>query len=137
MVSPRLAVGALGFKLEGAHPLLPLGLQSICVIGIAGAGLVHVVLRWLRSIVDSVRAGDPFISENAWRLRAIAWCVLAGQGLSLLVVAIAAAISNKAQPVDLGEGFSFTPWLAVLLLFVLAEVFAHGERMRGELEGTV
>jgi len=39
--------------------------------------------------------------------------------------------------VDMGDGFSFTPWLAVLLLFVLAGVFAQGARMRTDLEGTV
>lgn len=127
----------LGFKTNGSHPLLPLALQSICVLGIAGAVLVHAVLRWLRAIVDTVRDGDPFIADNARRLRAIAWCVLAGQGLGLAVVAIARAVSTQAQPVDLGDGFSFTPWLSVLLLFVLAEVFAQGARMRAELEGTV
>jgi hypothetical protein len=35
------------------------------------------------------------------------------------------------------RAFSFTPWLSVLLLFVLAGVFAHGARMRADLEGTV
>jgi hypothetical protein len=35
------------------------------------------------------------------------------------------------------DAFSFAPWLAVLLLFVLAGVFAHGARMRADLEGTV
>jgi len=127
----------LGFKTDGAHPLLPMALQTICFLGIVGAGLVHVVLRWLRAIVDTVRDGDPFIAENVRRLRAIAWCVLAGQGLRLMIVAIATAVTTRAQPVDLGEGFSFTPWLAVLLLFVLAEVFAHGARMRADLDGTV
>ena len=35
------------------------------------------------------------------------------------------------------EAFSFAPWLAVLLLFVLADVFARGARMRDDLAGTV
>ena len=38
---------------------------------------------------------------------------------------------------DLDLGFSVTPWLAVLLLFVLARVFAEGTRMRSDLDGTV
>jgi hypothetical protein len=33
--------------------------------------------------------------------------------------------------------FSVTPWLAVLLLFVLAQVFGDGARMRDDLTGTV
>jgi hypothetical protein len=35
------------------------------------------------------------------------------------------------------SGFSVVPWLAILLLFVLAGVFARGARMRADLEGTV
>lgn len=128
---------ALGFGTDGSHPLRPLGLQAICFLGIVGAVLVHVVLRWMRAIVDTVRIGDPFIRDNARRLRGIAWCVLGGQGLGLGIVAISKAVSTQAQPVDIGNSFSFTPWLAILLLFVLAEVFAHGARMRTDLEGTV
>lgn len=40
-------------------------------------------------------------------------------------------------PIDIDWTFSFTPWIAVLLLFVLARVFAHGAQMREDLEGTV
>lgn len=127
----------LGFKTAKAHPLLPLALQSIAFLGIVGAGLVHLVLRRLRAIVDTVRGGDPFIAENAQRLSAIAWFVLAGQFVRLAIVAIANAVSTPAQPVNMGDAFSFTPWLAVLLLFVLAGVFAQGARMRADLEGTV
>ena len=38
---------------------------------------------------------------------------------------------------DLDWNFSFTRWLSVLLLFVLARVFAQGARMREDLAGTV
>ena len=62
---------------------------------------------------------------------------MAGEALRLIVVAIAAALSTDAQPVDMGDGFSFAPWLAVLLLFVLAGVFTEGSRMRADLDGTV
>ena len=41
------------------------------------------------------------------------------------------------QQLDINWSFSFTPWLAVLLLFVLAQVFDRGARMRADLEGTV
>ena len=34
-------------------------------------------------------------------------------------------------------GFSVTGWLAVLLTFLLARVFAEGTLMRDDLEGTV
>lgn len=127
----------LGFDLTDAHPWLVPGLQAIAFIGLVGAALVHTILRRLRAMVDTVRAGDPFIVENARRLQTIAWCVLAGEGLRLAVAIIASTVTTPTQPIDLGDGFSFTPWLAVLLLFVLAGVFAQGARMREELEGTI
>jgi len=33
--------------------------------------------------------------------------------------------------------FDLTGWLAILLLFVLAQVFLEGTRIREDLEGTV
>ena len=36
-----------------------------------------------------------------------------------------------------GASLVFAPWLAVLLLFVLARVFDQGARMRADLDGTV
>ncbi len=99
---------------------------------IAGA-IVHAILRRLLAIVDTVRVGDPFILDNAQRLEAIAWRVLGLEGLRIIVAAIAAAVWEQGR---IGA-FSFAPWLAVLLLFVLAGVFAQGARMRADLEGTV
>lgn len=115
------------------HPLLPAGLRAIVLIGILGAAVVHTILRRLLAIVDTVREGDPFNLENARRLDAIAWRVLA---LELLRMAVAFIAATVWEPGHLG-GFSFTPWLAVLLLFVLSGVFAHGARLRDDLEGTV
>jgi hypothetical protein len=127
----------LGFDLHAASSALPLGLRAIMVLGLAGAAIVHMILRRLRMIVDTVQDGDPFITDNARRLQAIAWGVLAIEALRLLVAALARAVSTEAQPIHMGGGFSFAPWLAVLLLFVLSGVFAQGARMREDLEGTV
>jgi hypothetical protein len=123
----------LGVDMVTAHPLVGHGLRAIVVVGLVGAAIVHTILRRLLAIVDTVRVGDPFILENARRLNAIAWSVAAGEGLRLVVAGIAAATwePGKFDPI------SFAPWLAVLLLFVLAGVFAHGARMREDLEGTV
>ena len=123
----------LGFDLMKEHPMAGSGLRAIVVLGLIGAAIVHTVLRRLLAIVDTVRVGDPFILENARRLNAIAWSVLALEGLRLAVAALAAAVWEPGRV----DAFSFAPWLAVLLLFVLAGVFAHGARMREELEGTV
>lgn len=124
---------ALGLELVSEYPLVPLGLRAIVLIGVVGAVIVHLVLRRLLAIVDTVRDGDPFLLENARRLDTIAWCVLIGELLRLMVIAIAAAVWEAGR---LG-GVAVAPWLAVLLLFVLSGVFAHGARMRADLEGTV
>lgn len=88
-------------------------------------------------MVESVRAGDPFVRQNASRLQTIAWALLGVQVLALVIGAIAKVVSTPAHPLHLDAGFSTSGWLAVLLLFVLARVFAEGARMRDELEGTV
>ena len=50
---------------------------------------------------------------------------------------IGRSVSTPAHPVHLDAGFSINGWLAVLLTFLLARVFAEGTRMRDDLEGTV
>lgn len=123
----------LGVDLVNAHPWVGHGLRAIVLVGLAGAAIVHTILRRLLAIVDTVRVGDPFIQDNARRLEAIAWSVAALEVLRLLVAAIAAAVWEPGK----FDAFSFAPWLAVLLIFVLAGVFAQGARMRADLEGTV
>jgi len=116
---------------------LVMGLRAVAVLGLAVIPLNYVVLKRLLAIVETVRAGDPFVAANASRLQAIAWSLLALQLLSLVIGAIAKNVSTPAHPLDLDAGFSINGWLAVLLTFLLARVFAEGARMREDLEGTV
>jgi hypothetical protein len=114
-----------------------MGLRVIAIVGLVTIPINHLVLRRLLAMVDTVRAGDPFVAANAQRLQIIAWALLALQLLGLLIAAIAEAVSSPGHPVDIDAGFSVNGWLAVLLTFVLARVFAEGALMREELEGTV
>jgi hypothetical protein len=114
-----------------------MGLRTVAIIGIASVPLYYAILKRMLAIVETVRAGDPFVAANARRLRAIAWALLVLQLVSFFVGAINKAISTPGHPVDLNAGFSINGWLAVLLTFVLARVFAEGARMRDELAGTV
>ena len=114
-----------------------LGLRAIAVIGLALVPVYYFVLKRLRAIVDTVRAGDPFVAANANRLQAIAWALLALQIVGMVIGGIVKAISTPARPIDIDAGFSINGWLAVLLTFLLARVFAEGTRMRDDLEGTV
>lgn len=116
---------------------LVFGLRVIVVLILAIIPLNHVVLKRLLAIVETVRAGDPFVATNAFRLRAMAWALLAAQLLSIVIGTIAEALSTPAHQVDVDAGFSISGWLAVLLTFVLARVFAEGELMRQDLNGTI
>jgi hypothetical protein len=116
---------------------LVMGLRAVAVLGLAVVPLNYALLKRLLAIVETVRAGDPFVATNAQRLRAIAWILLTLQLLSLVIGAIGKSISTPAHPVHLDAGFSINGWLAVLLTFLLARVFAEGTHMREDLEGTV
>lgn len=116
---------------------LILGLRAVAVLGLVAIPLNHLVLKRLLAMVGTVRAGDPFVAANALRLQTIAWALLGLQLLSMVIGAIGEAVSTPAHPVDLDAGLSLNGWLAVLLTFVLARVFAEGTLMREELEGTV
>ena len=113
------------------------GMRQIMLIGLLSVPLTHIVLARLLEIVETVREGDPFVAANAARLKLIAWVILGLELLHLAVGLIAAMASSETATLDIDWNFSFTRWLAVLLLFVLASVFDHGARMRDELEGTV
>ena len=97
----------------------------------------HAGLKRLLAIVDTVRAGDPFVAVNAARLREIGWVILTLQVLSIVIGAIGRSVSTPAHPIDIDAGFSINGWLAVLLTFLLARVFAAGTLMREDLEATV
>jgi len=116
---------------------LVMGMRAIAALGLVAIPLNYVVLKRLLAIVETVRAGDPFVAANAFRLQAIAWALLAIQLLSLVIGAIAKSVSTPAHPLHLNAGFSISGWLAVLLTFLLARVFAEGALMREDLQGTV
>ena len=116
---------------------LILGMRAIAAVFLVAIPLHYVVLKRLLAIVETVRAGDPFVAANALHLQAIAWTLLALQILSLVIYWIARAVSTPAHPLHLRAGFSVSGWLAVLLTFLLARVFAEGTLMREDLEGTV
>jgi hypothetical protein len=117
--------------------LLVLGLRGIAALGLLSTPLHYLILKRLLAMVETVRAGDPFVAANAERLQAIGWALLAIQMLSITIGAIANAISTPVHPLHLNAGFSISGWLAVLLTFLLARVFAAGTLMRDDLEGTV
>src|SRR5688572_27161799 len=83
---------------------LVMGLRAIAVIGLAAVPLNHAVLKRLLAMIETVRAGNPFVAANASRLQAIAWVLLALNLLSIVIGAIAKAVSTPAHPLHLDAG---------------------------------
>jgi len=97
-----------------------------------------VVLNRIRRIVETLVMGDPFRPENVGRLRWI------GAGLIVLECAtdglrwLLAHVPQSHPSPRAGESwFNPTAWFAVLVVFVLAEVFREGARLRQEAELTI
>ena len=131
-VAEPFMIKALASDRAGAEPASITSMRLVMLIGVVSFPLAHVLLSRLLAIVGSVWAGKAFTMRNADRLKTCAWAVLGLEGLHLLVGIVAVTL-----PFRLNWEFSPSGLLAVLLLFVLAQVFAEGARMRDDLEGTV
>jgi len=128
---------ALKLSSPAENPALVIGIRSIAALGILSVPLNLAMLNRLVAMVHTVRAGDPFVEANAWRINAIAWILLAQQMLSLIIWVIGKSVSTPEHPLHLDAGFSPAGWLAVIMTFVLARVFVEGTLMRDDLEGTI
>jgi hypothetical protein len=108
-------------------------------IGAAILMLWERFLVYLRRIVDSVGAGDPFAPENAERLSRMGWMALAVFALSLPLGTLSAWIASRVEQGSLDINFDGggSGIVLALVLFILARVFRHGAAMREDLEGTV
>lgn len=98
------------------------------------AGIL-VIVGSLRRIFATLTAGDPFHPDNVARLRLIG-LMLAGLELGRYAFwAVSAWLLpgvNRIEP-----SMSLTAWFSVLVVFVLAEVFREGARLRREAELTI
>jgi hypothetical protein len=105
-------------------------------------GLLLVALLWqLWGLLRSARQGDPFTGANVWRLRRFGWLLLLGWPLVAYLTMALKEFLAMSLPANDTEGL-FAPPIGGALLFglavlVLAEVFAHGLRLREDVEGTI
>ncbi len=111
-----------------------LALFFVVAIGLFAYGIVQV-----RRVLGSVRSGDPFVIDNVHRLRTLGGLFLAAPAVDSVLMAIAtsAALPDNVHNATVHFGIPMAAWIGAALLFVLAEVFAHGVRLREEVEGTV
>ena len=111
----------------------PLFAGVLLVIGLSVGGVL-VIVHSLRRIFMTLMAGDPFHPTNVGRLRLIGLMLAALEvgrycvwGLSPFMPGVA-----RIQP-----NLNLTAWFSVLVVFVLAEVFREGARLRREAELTI
>ncbi|MBA0446031.1 DUF2975 domain-containing protein [Stenotrophomonas maltophilia] len=99
--------------------------------------LCLLFLRHLLRLLQSAARERPFTHANAQRLQRMAWLMLAMELLSILIGAYAAWMGPDFTWMEVGGGMSITGLIAVLMLFVLARVFAAGAAMRDDLDGVI
>jgi len=106
---------------------------------IAALALVQLILRALLRVVASASVGDPFIDANAADLVRVAWLLLGVEVITTLIkptIYLLAPAAVRARVHDVVH-ISVTGLFAVLLIFVLAQIFRRGSAMRAELAGTI
>lgn len=117
--------------------LVLLALEALFALSFAMAVPAVGAARHLRKIIDSVGEGDPFVPENARRLRAMGWLSLVIQAVTIPAASVAKWLEHEIKGAHFGFGVSLSALLLTLLLFVLARVFERGTALRDDLEGTV
>lgn len=128
-------LGALSIKAEGMELASrgPLFAGGLFAAGLYMAGVL-IIVGTLRRIFMTLTAGDPFHPDNVGRLRLIGG-MLAALEVGRYVVWGVGAWMPWVKRVD--SNFSLTAWFSVLVVFVLAEVFREGARLRREAELTI
>jgi hypothetical protein len=113
----------------GAEAAIRLGGAELSLIGVV------VIVQRLRRIFGAMTAGDPFHPDNVRRLRVTALVL----GLIEINRYVFAAFDHFVLGVrsQSGGNLDFTPWFAVLVIVVLAEVFREGARLRRDAELTI
>lgn len=126
----------LGEAAQEGLKLIPNFLPLLTMVMLGAGGLVFLGIQFMRKLLAIVATvpDDPFVPENAARLRTMAWLMLAIE-VGSFVLHLGAR--NLVPEQRAGMEVSVTGLIAVLALFVLARVFTRGTEMRDEIEGTV
>ncbi len=119
-------------SVQAQGPMWAAGLLSLAVV----IAVFQFIVNRLRRVFQTLTAGDPFEPGNVTRLRHIGFALAALEVITYCV----RIVSNWAFK-DEVESIRYTPnltaWFAVLVVFVLAEVFREGARLRREAELTI
>lgn len=113
-----------------------IGMRLLMLIGIVMTIAFDRMLAAMGAIIGSAAEGDPFAPINARRLQTIGWGLLTLQLLDIAAVLLARYCPDLGPAAPDGD-ISVGGWVATLMMFVLARIFAAGSAMRDDLAGTV
>lgn len=101
-------------------------------LAFATIAVMLFVVNRLLEILKTLRFGSPFVKENADRFRGVGYALLMGEGAKF-----AFGFLSMIYDTEVNINSSFISWLAIIAVFVLAEVFREGARMKEEQDLTV
>lgn len=137
LVFSAILAAIVAHELPGTDvPSAMTGVRLLVLLGVAMSVVTDRLLVTLAAITASASAGDPFIAVNAQRLQKIGWCLFVMQLFEIPGALIARNFPSLGSAAPSGD-ISIGGWIAVLMVFVLARVFAAGSAMRDDLEGTI
>lgn len=134
------ANGVFGVPVDRFDPWYVTTFAFAVSIGALVAALL--VVDRLRRVFATLAAGDPFVPENAEHLRVIAVVIAVFEAIRLALSALVAGLFHTAgvgeeNDVSIALEINILVWFGVLSLWVLAEVFREGARLRQDQKLTI
>ena len=111
-------------------------LEAVLLTSALYMGALIVITHRLRQVFETLTLGDPFRPENVGRLRVVGVSLIALEAVGYLVrMTVIWLAPESGASVHLS--ISLSGWFAILAVFVLAEVFREGARLRSDAELTI
>ncbi|MEM6535683.1 MAG: DUF2975 domain-containing protein [Pseudomonadota bacterium] len=115
---------------ELSRPAAPIA--ALIAISVFSGGIAFISDQ-LRRILSTLASGDPFVPENATRLMRIAGAIALVEIIRNIGYVLLVSLTEAQVDYD----FHIGAWIAVVILFVLAQVFREGTRLREESQMTI
>ncbi|MBB5517585.1 DUF2975 domain-containing protein [Amphiplicatus metriothermophilus] len=95
-------------------------------------GVMLYIVNRLLEILRTLRFGSPFVKENAVRFRRVGYALLFGEAAKLFF-----GFFSLVSGAEIDVKIELIAWIGIAAVFVLAEVFHEGARMKEEQDLTV
>lgn len=95
-------------------------------------GVMLYIVNRLLEILRTLRFGTPFVKENAVRFRRVGYALLLGEAAKFAFGFVA-----LVADAEIDIKIELIAWIGIAAVFVLAEVFHEGARMKEEQDLTV